>query len=312
MILDRILVTGGAGFIGSHLVEKLSSLGEEVLALDNLSNGSWSNIAHVQALHVKGDVSEYLTNTIGHIDCIYHLACHPRSLSFKNPFRDIEVNLLGTVNVLTYARRQNCKVIFTSNSGIYGESEEGPITEQSVDKPSSPYDIDKLASEHYMQLYNSVYKVPVTIFRLATVYGSRQRVTEGWRPVVAEFVTKMLKGITPTIYGNGFQTRDFIHVSDVVNALVKAKDVITDSKPILLATENSISILDLYSEVAKLIGFDKSPHYEPKRLVDVMGMNYRIGRAKTQLNWRAAMGMTRSLEIDVIPYYTSRGWHNVS
>ena len=277
------LVSGGTGFVGFHLVDRLTSLGYSVKALHGL------------------DGLDRLKQC--RFDVIFHLACFPRSMSFNDPYHDVDVNVKGTVRILELAKKTKAKVLFSSNAGIYGTTTELPVTEAFPDNPSSPYDIDKLAAEHYLRFYNQAYGVPVTVFRLATVYGSRQRVSEVWKPIVAEFVTKMLRGVSPTIEGDGTQTRDFIHVSDVVEGLVRAMDVETGPEPIILSSNTETSINELYSTIGGLLNYFPRAMYKPQKANDVKRMWFDNSRAKKLLGWEAKMLLKEGLVKDVVPYY---------
>ena len=307
--MRKCLVTGGAGFVGSHLADRLVARGDEVTVIDDFSNGSKRNISHLSVNLMKVDISrKFAPATLkkladGKFDVIYHLACFPRSMSFDNPFRDVEVNVTGTVNVLELAKRTKSKVIFSSNSGIYGTPETLPISENCEDKPSSPYDVDKLAAEYYVKVYGGTFSIPATIFRFGTVYGSRQKVSPTWKPVIAEFACKMLQKTAPTVDGDGEQTRDFIHVSDVVEALTRAAEVETDLKPIILSSNTETSINQLYSTVAKLLDFNLPPKRAPAKIGDVRRMWYDNSRAKNVLGWSPKMILINALKSDVIPYY---------
>jgi UDP-glucose 4-epimerase len=215
----RVLISGGAGFIGSHLVDSLVAEGNKVTIIDDLSNGTLNNLSKVRERYtfLRRDVStpfykEFPKST--NSDVIFHLACFPRSMSFEKPTRDVEVNVNGMVNILELARKTGAKVIFSSNSGIYDTSKI-PINEEVEDTPKTPYDLNKLTAERYLKLYHETYGVPYTIFRFATVYGPRQRTSPEWKPVVIEFIDKLSKGQSPTIYWDGEQTRDFINVRDI-------------------------------------------------------------------------------------------------
>jgi len=308
--MDKCLITGGAGFVGSHLADKLVARGDEVTVIDDFSNGSEQNISHLSVDLTKADISKKfapaaLKKLIDRkFGVIYHLACFPRSMSFDDPFRDVEVNVAGIVNVLELAKRTKSKVVFSSNSGIYGTPEKLPINENCEDRPSSPYDVDKLAAEYFVKVYSKTFSIPATIFRFGTVYGSRQKVSPTWKPVIAEFVCKMLKKTAPTVDGDGEQTRDFIHVSDIVEALVKAAEVKTDLKPIILSSNTETSINQLYDTVAKLLNFKKSPKKAPAKIGDVRRMWYDNARAKKVLRWSPKMTLTEALKKDVIPYYS--------
>jgi len=270
----RTLITGGAGFIGSHLAEALVKEDHDITILDDLSNGTIKNLTPIHS-HYKficADVANDGTITKDY-DAIYHLACWPRSRSFSDPFRDVEVNVNGMVNVLEAARRSDAKVIFTSNSGIYDTSTL-PITEDRPDNPKTPYDLNKLTAEKYLELYYKTYGIDYTIFRLATVYGPRQRTSEEWKPVVIEFIDKLSQGLTPTIYWDGKQTRDFIYVDDVVENLVSALNW-TLKGPIILATGKETSINELYDLVSRKLNVAIQPMRAPMVLGDIPRMQYK-------------------------------------
>jgi UDP-glucose 4-epimerase len=230
--------------------------------------------------HIKSDVVikehdiskplEALKEVVGEFkfDGMFHLACFPRSMSLKNPFRDVEVNATGTLNVLELSRLHGSKVVFTSNSGIYGEPEYLPMDEKHPDKPSTPYDANKLVSEYYMKIYHNIYKVPIAICRLATVYGERQRTKPDWKPVIPEFVTKVQRGEAPVILWDGEQTRDLVYVKDVVQGLTKAfESDKTDNEVFILSTCKETSINEIYRIVCKELG----ANIEPKRGEKVPG-----------------------------------------
>jgi len=270
----RILITGGAGFIGSHLAEALVKGEHDITVLDDLSNGTIKNLEsiHGEYKFIRGDVANDGTITKDY-DVIYHLACWPRSRSFSNPFRDVEVNVNGMVNVLEAARRSDAKVIFSSNSGIY-DTCKLPITEDSPDNPKTPYDLNKLTAEKYLELYYKTYGIDYTIFRFATVYGPRQRTSEEWKPVVIEFIDKLSQGLYPTIYWNGLQTRDFIYVDDIVKNLVSALKW-TIKGPIILATGKETSINELYDTISRKLNVAIHPKRAPMVLGDIPRMQYK-------------------------------------
>ena len=270
----RTLISGGAGFIGSHLAEALVSEGHDVSILDDLSNGSIKNLIPIHGHYkfIHADVSKEDTITKDY-DIIFHLACWPRSRSFSNPLRDVEVNVNGMVNVLETARRSDAKVIFSSNSGIY-DTCKLPITEDSQDNPKTPYDLNKLTAERYLELYYKTYGIDYTIFRFATVYGPRQTISEEWKPVIMEFIDKLSQGLPPTIYWDGKQTRDFIYVDDVVKNLVSALHL-TLKGPIILATGKETSINELYDIISRKLNVFMQPRRAPMVLGDISQMQYQ-------------------------------------
>ena len=291
----KILITGGAGFIGSLLAEALVKGEHDVTVLDDLSNGTISNLDSIQGAYkfIRGDVAKNGTITEKY-ETIYHLACWPRSRSFSDPFRDVEVNVNGMVNVLEAARKSDAKVIFSSNSGIYDTSKL-PITEGNPDNPKTPYDLNKQTAERYLELYYRTYGIDYTIFRFATVYGPRQRTSEEWKPVVIEFIDKLSQGLPPTIYWNGEQTRDFIYVDDIVNNLVSARKWMKQKGPIILATGKETSINELYDIISRKLNVAIQPIRAPMVLGDIPRMQYEdngyaltpIGEGIDQiLKWR--------------------------
>jgi len=237
---------------------------------------------------LKRDISlaSFTSEKFDDADGIFHLACHPRSLSIDNPQRDVEVNVKGMVNVLEIAKRNKCKVVYTSNSGIYGEPEYIPIDEKHPDKPLTPYDVDKLSAEYHLKSYNKLFEVPHVICRLATVYGERQGHSEGWKPVVVEFIKRIKKRERPIIYGSGKQTRDFVYVKDVANALATAMYSDIENETMIISTNKETAIIDLYNYLRELMHEnDLDPVYEPEKKGDIMRMRYNNSKAKRLLNW---------------------------
>lgn len=284
---STILVTGGAGFIGSHLTEELVKKGARVVVLDDFSNGKMENLDEVKdkIVIIKKDISLPLIKLKAVLkdykfDAIFHLACHPRSLSLADPLRDLEVNAKGMLNVLELAKLNKSKVIFTSNSGIYGESKYLPIDEKHPDNPSTPYDANKLVAEYYAKIYYKAYGIPIALCRLATVFGERQRATPNWKPVISEFTEKILNGQQPTIYWDGKQTRDFIYVKDVVQGLIKAFLTDTKDEIFILSTGVETSINEVYEIICRLLGRWVKPKRTRKKYGDIRRMVYSFKKAK--------------------------------
>lgn len=297
----RILVSGGAGFIGSYLVEHLVKEGHKVTVIDNLSNGSLENLRSVKT-KIKfqmEDVSVISARNRLNPQVIYALHCFPRSLSFDNPQKDIRVNVIGTLNLIELAKRTKAKIIFASNTGIYGRVPYSylPITEDCDDQPCTPYDLDKQVVEKYLKLYQEVFGVEFVCMRFATVYGSRQKVSPNWKPVVKQFLSQVSKGETVTIDGNGTQTRDFIYVKDLVNALVKALDCKEASgETMILSTNTETSINSLFKMVCQVTG-KNAPHvYGPRRLDDIQRMLYSFEKAEKLLGWKPQYSLEDGLK----------------
>ena len=292
----KVLVTGGAGFIGSHLVDALVNRGDEVYVVDDLSNGRRENIANyiesgaIQFRVLDISLDGMLEKVPFKTDVVVHLACWPRSMSFNYPQRDVEVNVKGTVNVLEYAEKHGSHIIFSSNSGIY-DSHVQPIREDNPEKPTTPYDVDKLAAEHMIQCFN----VPHTIFRFSTVYGSRQRVSDDWRPVIATFLKQLKSGGQPYITGSGEQTRDFVYVSDVVDALLMATED-DYGGPILLGSGIETSINKLYAMVQRILGVSVQPSVAPAPIGEIWRMSYDISCAKDKLSWTPKISLEEGIK----------------
>lgn len=314
--MGRILVTGGAGFIGSHLVIKLLQKGYDVIIIDDFSNGRMENLSSIRkdVEIIKFDISAKkmkMQNILKEKKCddfdgIFHLACHPRSLSLDNPYRDLEVNAQGMLNVLELAKLYNCKVVFTSNSGIYGNPKYLPIDEKHPDSPTTPYDANKLVAEYYCKIFNREFGVHTVICRLATVFGERQRTKPGWKPVIAEFITKILNGIQPTIYGDGNQTRDFIYVLDVVQGLIKAfESKNTDGEVFILGTNIETSINQLFQLITDLTRKKIIPKHGPPSKGDIRRMKYDYSKAKKCFGFEPKTKLKKGIEKTIYWYKTN-------
>ena len=220
--LDTVLVTGGAGFIGSHVTEGLLTRGHRVLVVDDLSSGRRENLppeAELHVLDVRSPEAARLVEGEGVQVLVHHAAQMDVRRSTREPGFDAEVNILGTLNLLEAAVRGGVRqVIFASTGGaIYGEQESFPATEEHPTRPLSPYGVAKLAGERYLEYYHNEHGLDATCLRYANVYGERQN-PHGEAGVVAIFAMRLLGGETPRINGDGLQTRDYVHVSDVVAA----------------------------------------------------------------------------------------------
>lgn len=295
--MKRILVTGGAGFVGSHLVDSLLAANHNVTVIDDLSNGSLDNLATTidRIQFIQQDITlppeSWFGGTIPSFDVVYNLACWPRSRSFADPKRDVEVNVIGTLHSALLGQQCGARVIFSSNSGIYDTSVI-PISETTSDAPKTPYDLDKLVGEEFLKLYGRTFDLDYVIFRFATVYGPRQRTTEEWKPVVVEFIEKLKKGEAPTIYWDGEQTRDLIFVKDLVRALVLAIDC--DSarhETMILGSGVETSMNALYSMVSAQLETQIEPTRSDMILGDIARMRYDCRKAERVLGWKATTSL---------------------
>lgn len=299
----KYLVTGGYGFVGSHLVEALLDKGHDVTVLDNLSNGRLQNLRSVK---------DRLTSYLGQVeqlqamhfespfDGVFHLATSPRSSSLADPMRDIETNCKGMIAVLELAKAHNAKVVFTSNSGIYGSAIDGkPINESATNNPTTPYDADKLVSEYYCKIYRNIHHVRSVCVRFATVYGERQVVNErlNWRPLVATFVKKVINGEEVIINGDGEQTRDLIYVKDAVQGVIKAMESSVDDADIFLLSTNTETSVNQVLRTVESIANVKAQvrHTEPLK-GDIRRMRYDYGKAKSRLGFEPTYSIRDGVE----------------
>jgi len=300
--LSSFLVTGGLGFVGSHLVEELMEIGHKVTVLDNLSNGNIQNLSHVEG--ITKDISNVENLETTHFsekfDGIFHLATSPRSSSLDDPIRDIETNCKGMIRVLEIAKKNNAKVVFTSNSGIYGSAEEGKaIDENSINNPTTPYDADKLVSEYYCKIYHNIHGVKSAVVRFATVYGERQVVNEklNWRPLVATFVKKIVNNEEVTINGDGKQTRDLIYVKDAVQGVIKAINSSNDNANIfLLSTKTETSVNDVLHLIEDIVGLKAKIRKTDPLKGDIRRMKYDYNKAKEKLGYEPKFSVKDGIE----------------
>jgi len=293
-----ILVTGGAGFIGSNLVHRLLEDGREVVAVDDLSTGSLENLAEARSERHTGRFTfERLDIRQGGLDTVlerhrpqvvHHLAAQVDvRRSVEDPLHDAGVNVLGTIAVLEAARRSGVrKVVYASSIGSYGEPtlEQLPVDE-SFDLPAtSPYGASKRVVLDYLATYRELYGLSSTALTLANVYGPHQT-TKGEGGVVATFIGRMLEGRPVTIYGDGEQTRDFVFVDDVVHALVLAGDR-ADGQRLLIGTGQRTSINRLFTALAAAIDYGYEPLREPARAGEVRHSALDARRASAALGWK--------------------------
>ncbi|MEK7496963.1 MAG: GDP-mannose 4,6-dehydratase [Patescibacteria group bacterium] len=306
----KILVTGGAGFIGSHLTDFLVSKKHQVLVLDNLSHGRLSNIATKSQKYKfkKIDIRSPRLSTVFRAfrpEKVFHLAAQINVReSLKNPARDAESNIIGALNVFQNAQNVGAKqIVFTSTGGaLYGEAKIRPTPENHPTIPLSPYGIAKLATENYLKFFHQVYKLPSVILRFSNVYGPRQN-PQGEAGVVAIFADRLLKGLTPIINGSGNQTRDFVYVGDVVQALNKASshkkfDVFN------IATEQEVSINEIFNILKKITKFSGAPKYVPAILGEIYHSVLSAKHAKQTLSWQPRVGIEEGLR-KIVEYMLS-------
>ncbi|MCA1689736.1 MAG: NAD-dependent epimerase/dehydratase family protein [Actinobacteria bacterium] len=294
----RALVTGGAGFIGSNLVDALLAVGAEVSVIDNLSTGREANlhqaIEHGARLRVidildPDDVNRAFDEDQPEV--VFHLAAQiDVRKSLVRPAWDAEINVMGTINVLEAARRiEGIRVVDTSTGGaIYGAADVIPTPETAETRPEAAYGQSKLSAEGYCALYTRLYGLSTVILRYGNVYGPRQDPL-GEAGVVAMFCGRLMLGKRPTVYGDGLQTRDYVYVGDVVEANLAAAARTDAGGPINIGTGRPSTVLDLVEAMAELSGTaDFSPVFEPPRFGELMHSCLDVSRAREMLGWEAS------------------------
>jgi UDP-glucose 4-epimerase len=281
----RAIVTGGAGFIGSHVVEALLARGDEVHVLDDLSSGKPDNLADGAPLH-QGDVRRDTESVFAEVrpELCFHLAAQiDVRVSVERPDFDADVNVVGTLHVLEAARRHGTKLVFSSTGGaIYGECER-PATEDHPRLPLAPYGVSKLSAEEYIAMYNRLHGSTHVALRYGNVFGPRQD-PHGEAGVVAIFMNALRDGRTPRIFGDGTQTRDYVFVADVVAATLAAAE--HDGGVFNVGTGVETSVLDLYGRIQRAAGSDREPEFAEPRPGELQRSVLDPSLVQRELGWQ--------------------------
>ena len=300
MINKKVLVTGGAGFIGSNLVQYLLANNYEVTVVDNLLTGHLSNLesTYNKLNFIKGDIRDFelIDHLMKDIDTVFHLAAsvgNKRSIDF--PLEDAQINVIGTINILEAARKHNIRKIVTSSSaGIFGELKMIPINENHPIDPDTPYGSTKLCQEKLCLSYSKLYNFEAVCLRYFNVYGQNQRF-DAYGNVIPIFVYNIIHDIPIKIFGDGEQTRDFIHVNDVVKANVNASLSIGISGAFNIASGESISINQLVSILSSFTDKKVIVSYLDKRPGDVIHSLADISSAKENINFNPSTQLIEGL-----------------
>jgi UDP-glucose 4-epimerase len=291
----RVLVTGGAGFIGSHVTDAFMARGDEVSVVDDFSRGQAGRLdSRATAYELRVTDAHSLTKVVqeSRPDLICHLAAQiDVRASVADPAADAESNIIGTVNVLEAARAAAARVIFASSGGaLYGREAAKPSAEDAETLPESPYGIAKMCAEHYTSLYNRVHGTCHSVLRLANVYGPRQD-PAGEAGVIAVFCDRVLAGQAPLVYGNGAQTRDYVYVGDAVRAFVAAADY-GKSGTWNVGTGTETTVLDLIAIIEEIAGRAVTPEFAAPRPGEVPRSAVSPGLALRELGWRPGTALT--------------------
>lgn len=300
--MERFLVTGGAGFIGSNIVEKLVQAGHKVRVLDNFSTGRRGNIVHLlpKIELVEGDIRdlEICRRAVKGVDFVLHQAALPSvQRSIEDPLTTFQVNALGTLNLLVASKEANVKrFIYASSSSVYGDSPKLPKKEDMATFPLSPYAVSKLAGENLCKAFYKSYGLPTVCLRYFNVFGPRQDPNSPYSAVIPRFISALLNGKPPVIYGDGEQTRDFTYIDNVVEANLLAcfKEGI-EGEVFNIACGEETSVNQLFYTLRELTGKYIEPNYAPPRPSEVRRSVADISKARQLLGYRPNIGIKEAL-----------------
>ncbi|HXS10484.1 MAG TPA: SDR family oxidoreductase [Candidatus Krumholzibacteria bacterium] len=305
------LVTGGAGFIGSNIVDELLKRGARVRVLDNFSTGREDNVQEFASRVdlIRGDVrdEDAVDRAVKGVDYVLHqaaLASVPRSIA--DPTSNNQVNAQGTLNILLAAKKHGVKrVVYASSSSVYGDSQELPKVESMTPNPKSPYAVAKLAAEYYCRVFGELYGVPTVSLRYFNVFGPRQDPNSQYSAVIPLFVKALLEGKSPNIYGDGEQSRDFTFISNVVNAnLLACEANVTGARVYNIACGGRYTLNQLFAALRERIGGDVEPVYGPPRAGDVKHSMAGIERIQRELGYQVGTSFEEGIDRTVQWYQT--------
>jgi len=301
--MGQVLITGGAGFIGSHLVRGLSDRGLSVRVLDNLSTGSKTNLTGLAIEFIEGDIRDaaIVQESVKDVDTVFHLAAYisvPGSM--EDPLTCYETNLNGSLNVLMQASQAGVgRVVLASSAAVYGESD-SPVAENHPPNPFSPYAASKLAMEQAAKLYSQSFSLETVCLRFFNAYGPRQSPDSPYAAAIPKFIQVLLAGEPATIHGDGRQTRDFVYVKDIVEAMLLAADGDSiDDRVFNIAGGNSVPINDLVEILQRFFPETPDPVFGPPRQGDLLFSEADISLAERALGYRPRIDLQEGLGITV-------------
>ena len=307
----KFLVTGGAGFIGSHIVDALVKNGDKVCVLDDLSSGRRENLEGVadKIKFIEGDIRDkvIVTKAMHGIDHVLHQAALrsvPKSLGNPKLYNDVNIN--GTLNILETAKEAKVKrIVFASSSSVYGETDRFPQREDFYPRLISPYALTKLAGEYYCRIFSEIYGLETASLRYFNVFGPRQSLENQYAVVIPKFITCMLKDENPPIHGDGKQTRDFTYVENVVQANIKAATAPDIKCEVFnIACGKNYSVFDIVKYVNKILKKDIKPKFTPLRPGDVKDTLADIGKARKLIKFDPKIGFEEGI-VKTIEYFSN-------
>jgi len=310
--MPHYLVTGGAGFIGSHLAEELLRRGERVRIVDSLITGKRQNLAHLhQAEFLEGDLAdlEVAQRAVQGVDFVLHQAAIPSvPRSVQDPITSNRANIDASVNVLVAARDAGVRrVVYAGSSSAYGNTPTLPKNETMPTAPLSPYALQKLVAEQYCQMFTALYGLETVTIRYFNVFGPRQDPSSPYSGVISLFIRALVEGRRPTIYGDGGQTRDFTYVANVVDGVLRACEAPAASGEVInVATGGRISLKQLFEALNQLTGAGVEPIYADTRAGDVRDSQADIGKAGRLLGYEPIVGFEQGLEKTVEWFRTTQ------
>ncbi len=298
----KVLVTGGAGFIGSNLAEKLVQDGHEVSVIDNLASGKEENLSTVKKdiIFHKESINNDIKKVLDGVDVVFHLAALPRvQFSIHNPIESHNANINGSLNLLKQCADSGIKrFIFSSSSSVYGNQKTLPLKEDMKPHPMSPYALQKLTIEHYSRLFYEVYGLKTISLRYFNVYGPKQDKESNYSNLIPKFIELIQKNEQPKIYGDGKQTRDFTYIEDVVSAnlaAMKSNNKIIFGEAFNIGTSSSISVNDITENIIQLL----NSKIKPVHVAPIIEPNHTladVSKAKKLLDWQPRISINEGLK----------------
>lgn len=299
--MNKVIVTGGAGFIGSNIVKSLVDKDFEVIVIDNLYSGKFDNLKDIskKIRFFEKDICDNLDylKEFGKIDGIFHLAAIPSvNYSLENPIEVNRVNVEGTINLLEFAKKNNIeRFIYSASSAAYGETE-GKNTEKDLPQPISPYGVSKLTGEYYVKAYSSLYGIKGVCLRYFNVFGPGQSPDSEYAAVIPKFIFSAINDNTLKVYGDGSQTRDFTFVGDIVNANIKAFEKNQNTGTVNIATGNSVSLNELIEEISRIRGHKVNVDYCDERAGDIKFSEADVSLAFQKLDYKTEFSFSFGIE----------------